>query len=126
MKSLTVFILASFMSSFAFASDAWSTCSSSDGYATMVWDQLEVENQGVIPQNSFEVEEVQVISEEDRSCVLKNAQITVQSFYNKTTVKKVTYDLHEPGMFPASVVYMICEEGGSGIPANDACEGDEF
>lgn len=126
MKSLIVLLLASSVSSIAMASDSWSSCSSADGFATLDWGQLEIKDQGTLSENSFQVEEVQVINEETQTCTLQKAQYEVVSYTNKTSVKKVTFDLHEPGMFPPSVVYVICEEGGSGIPANDFCEEDQL
>jgi hypothetical protein len=100
----------------AHASDAWSHCSSPDGFFTVEWDQLQQPE----PSAGYSLGELikdvplKTIVE---TCTLANSGQEVTSLYEVTSYKVYLMNIGEN--FEQQ---FICSEGGSGIPANDYCD----
>lgn len=103
-----------------FATDHWSECRSGDGFAILEMDQLVLQDQGVIDSSFVTIETLYTLRSSEEYCTLRVAKRETIALFSETTVKKVTYSLEEDEIAP-SVIYVICEEGYSGIPANDSC-----
>lgn len=102
----------------AMASDMWDNCSSADGYVHLDNGILSTEALGEIPVISIQV--MQKIETIKDMCILKQSQTEVIAYMNETTVEKVTFKTK--GAAVESSIIMLCERGGSGLPAAEDCE----
>lgn len=100
------------------ASDMWDNCSSADGYVHLDNGVLSTEALGEIPVISVKV--LQTVKSEKEICVLKQSKTKVIAYMNETTVEEVTFKLKD--MNKDSSIIMLCERGGSGLPAAEDCE----
>ncbi len=100
------------------ASDMWDNCSSADGYVHLDNGILSTEALGEIPVISIQL--MQKIETIKDMCILKQSQVEVIAYMNETTVEKVTYKIK--GTAIESSIIMLCERGGSGLPAAEDCE----
>ncbi|MES2770357.1 MAG: hypothetical protein V4596_14535 [Bdellovibrionota bacterium] len=119
MKYLLAFVFM-FVANAALASTQWDSCSSSDGTVTMLGSLLSIEGIGEIGSESVKVTVLSTVKDEQEKCWLKNHRTEVISYENKVTVEEVEYTTEENDSPSKSI--LICERGGSGIPANDECE----
>lgn len=104
----------------AFASDHWDNCSNAYGTIKMEYGTLLLEGVGEIAAESVEVKVLSTVKQEIEKCILKNNKTEVIAFDNTTTIEEVKYTIEE-NEAPMTAI-LICERGGSGIPANDECE----
>jgi hypothetical protein len=104
----------------AFASDHWDYCSSADGYVKMEGGVLMIQGVGEIASESVKVKVLKTIRTEEEKCILKGYNTEVIAYDNTITVEEVTYTVEENDM-PSKVV-LLCERGGSGIPAEASCK----
>lgn len=118
MIKLVALALVSFVSFSATASDHWDTCSSADGYVKIDHGALFIEGIGETTFDKLEV--VSTIKDELVKCTLKGSKTEVVSLINKVTVEQVHYRTEENE--PLTLVLLLCERGGSGIPAGDECK----
>jgi len=102
----------------SFAGDHWDNCSSADGFVRLENGQATVDGVGEVQVASVKV--LKKIKSEKQTCVLKDYNQKVISYMNDTTVEEVSYIVEKSA--PASKVIVICEKGGSGIPANAECK----
>lgn len=100
------------------ASDMWDNCSSADRYVHLDNGILSTEALGEIPVVSVKV--LQVIKTEKEMCTLKQSKGEVVAYMNEITVEEVTFKIKS--MDKDSSIIMLCERGGSGLPANEDCE----
>ena len=117
MRKFIALTLVSVFSFSATASDHWDMCSSADGSVKMENGVLTIEGIGETTFSQLIV--VSTLKNEEENCILKGAGTEVVSHSNTVSVEEVQYTTEEND--PASSVYLICERGGSGIPANDEC-----
>lgn len=105
------------LTQFAYAGDHWDNCSNSTA-------DIKIEN-GIIQiagqesENiSFKVLGKTVLKKERQTCVLKNSRQTVISYDNEASVQRIEVKAGRNKY----VAYVVCDAGGSGIPANDECK----
>lgn len=114
MKSLVILI--TLCASFAYGSDHWDSCSNASGSVKMEYGILYVNGDSV----SFDdVKVLKTLKTESEDCVLadSNPPMTVVAFDNTTTVEEVSYKY----MAVDHTTLLICERGGSGVPAAATC-----
>lgn len=104
-----------------YASDSWDSCSSADGYVRMDNGVLSIDGIGEIASESVNVTVLSTVKTEQELCMLKNYKTEVIAYDNTITVEEVEYTMEENDVQPSKVI-LICERGGSGIPANDECQ----
>lgn len=119
MKMFLVLSIA-FLSATTFASDSWDSCSSADGYVRMDNGVLSIEGVGEIASESVKVKVLSTVKTELEKCILKGYNSEVIAYDNTVTVEEVTYTIEENDQ-PSTVV-LLCERGGSGIPADASCK----
>lgn len=100
------------------ASDGWDNCASADGYVHMDNGVLSSEALGNIPIISIKV--LQTIKSEKEICTLKQSKTKAIAYMNETTVEEVTFKLKD--LKNVSTMILLCERGGSGLPASEDCE----
>lgn len=118
MKYIMIFAFV-FVGNMALATDQWDYCSSADGNVKIENGVLSVGEVGEIASESVKVTVLSKIKEDQEKCVLKKHKTEVISYVNTITVEEVKFAIEENGSPSKAVV--ICERGGSGIPANDEC-----
>lgn len=101
------------------ASDHWDSCSDAYGEVKMENGVLRVGQLGEIAEESVQVKVVNILENTVQKCKLKKHGTEVISYENTVSVEEVTYTMEENDSPTKS--FMICERGGSGIPANDSC-----
>jgi hypothetical protein len=100
----------------AHASDAWSYCTSPDGFFIIEWDQLQQPETGPGYSLGDLVKDVPLKTVVE-TCILANSGQEVTSLFEVTSYK--VYLMNIVQNFEQQ---FICSEGGSGIPANDFCD----
>lgn len=113
LKTLSLTLLTTFAATPAMASDHWWSCSDANKVLTMVEGELEINGTHV----DYRTLSKREINKETEYCVLKNSGQRVISYDNTVSVMKIRYVLNGRKLNS----YLICEEGGSGIPAGDEC-----
>ncbi len=108
------------LSASAFASDHWDYCSSADGVVKLENGILTVEGIGEIAEESVKINQLSVVKHDKEMCVLQKSGQEVVAFENTVSVEEVTYTTEEND--PETKVIVLCESGGSGIPAADSCK----
>lgn len=114
MKILSIAILAVAASSPAFASDHWDNCSNADGSVKIEGGQLIVNGDDIVGPKTLGK---RVLEKKSETCRLKNSGQTVIAFDNEVTSEKIEYVY----MAVKHTAFLVCERGGSGVPANDSC-----
>ncbi len=114
MKTLSFALLALTFTAPAFASDSWDDCSNADGSVKVTHGDLYVNDEAVA---GLKVIATRSLEKKSETCRLKNSGQTVISFLNEVSSEKVEY-LY---MNVKHTIFLVCERGGSGIPANDSC-----
>lgn len=118
MKKMTIVSLMLMVSTQTFASDHWDNCASADG--RVVLENGEV----VLPEANTE-ENLQIgklvkkvlIRTENETCRLQNGKNRVPSLISETS-----FEIYETRIAESvGTIELLCERGGSGIPANDSC-----
>lgn len=102
------------------ASDHWDSCRSADGYVSMDNGILSIDGIGEIASESVSVKIISTIKQEQEKCILEGYNHEVIAYDNTVTVEEVTYTMEENDA-PSKVI-VLCEKGGSGIPANGNCK----
>lgn len=118
-KILVFFTLACLTSN-VYGSDHWDDCSSADGYIQIGNGVLSIKGIGEIAPESVKTKVLSTIRREEEKCVLKGTKTEVIAYDNTITVEEVEYKTEENSA-PEKAV-LICERGGSGIPASGECK----
>lgn len=110
----TFALLALAFASPAFASDNWDNCSNADGTIKVENGQLVIGGDEIA---DHKVIGKRVLEKKTERCRLKNDGSTVISLMNEVSSEKIQYVY----MNVKQTTFLVCERGGSGIPANDSC-----
>lgn len=100
------------------AGDHWDRCSDSGGSVTIENQELTVAGQ---PANSitFKVLGKTVLKKTKETCVLKKSGDKVTSYMNEASVQRIELSADSKNKW---IEYVICDVGGSGVPAGDDCK----
>lgn len=120
MKSILLSTLLLTFGLTANASDHWDYCSNASGDISLEGGTLYIDGIGEIAEESVSVKELSVVKKERETCTLAGGGYEVIAYDNTISVKEVTFTIEE-GYEPSTAI-MLCEFGGSGIPANDQCK----
>lgn len=115
MKALTLILTGLMLSMSASASDSWDSCSNADGSVKIENGLLTVQGDEV--DGDLRVLSKRVLSRKNETCRLKNSRQRVVSLINEASLEQVRYTY----MGVRHNAWVVCERGGSGIPANDSC-----
>ena len=113
-----IFILSTIISVNSWASDSWDNCLSAGGDVEIENGELVKFNQDFYPEALLEkvVKKID-IKKTTETCILENSKQKVTSIAEITSFQ--TVKLKTSNGFVN--VDLICNIGGSGIPANDSC-----
>lgn len=116
MKSILALGLVFMMGAPALASDSWDSCSNSEGTVKLSYDNLTVGEDEIA--GPVKVLSRKVLEKKTEKCMLKNHKSRVIAFMNEVSIEKISYTYMNTKM----TAWVVCERGGSGIPANDSCQ----
>ena len=110
------------LSSSAYASDSWDNCSDAAGTVKISFGTLTIgEGSDAIRMDSgFTRKVVSTVSDVSENCTLEGTNTEVVAYENKITVEEVTFPY--PHAEEDLTTTVICEVGGSGIPAAASCQ----
>ena len=102
----------------AFASDHWDYCSSADGGVKMENGTLYIDGE---PIQHMEVKVLQTLKKAEEKCILadSNPPQEVIAYDNTVSVEEVSYKYLSTTAISKTI--LLCERGGSGIPAAATC-----
>lgn len=118
MKAI-ILILGLSVASVSSASDYWDYCSDASGSVKMEHGSLYVDGDKIAFE-SFQT--LSVVKKESENCVIEQTGDTMLAYENTTSVAEVRYKYMSTTQISKST--LICEQGGSGIPAAWNCVDD--